>query len=69
MDNYIKSIIEEKFASKKQQRYFYAKASDESIPKKERKKWSKWAKEYSSDTDFKKLYVNCTHSGDKSLLL
>lgn len=55
MDNYIKSIIEEKFASKKQQRYFYAKASDESIPKKERKKWSKWAKEFSSDTDFKKL--------------
>lgn len=55
MDNYIKSIIEEKFASKKQQRYFYAKASDKSIPKKERKKWSKWAKEFSDDTDFKNL--------------
>jgi hypothetical protein len=55
MDNYIKSIIEEKFASKKQQRYFYAKASDKSTPKKERKKWSKWAKEFSDDTDFKNL--------------
>lgn len=55
MDNYIKSIIEEKFASKKQQRYFYAKASDKSLSKKERNKWSKWAKEYSSDTDFKKI--------------
>lgn len=55
MNNFIKQVIEEKFASKKQQRYFYAKASDESLPKKERKKWSKWAKEFSADTDFKKL--------------
>jgi|694.fasta_scaffold112708_3 hypothetical protein len=55
MDNYIKNIIEERFASKKQQRLFYAKASDKSLPKKERKKWSKWAKEYSSDTDFEKI--------------
>jgi hypothetical protein len=55
MDNYIKKIIEEKFESKKQQRYFYAKSSDKSIPKKERKKWSKWAKEFSDDTDFEKL--------------
>jgi hypothetical protein len=55
MDNYIKKIIEEKFASKKQQKYFYAKASDKTIPKKERKQWSKWAKEYSDDTDFEKI--------------
>jgi len=55
MDNYIKHIIEETFASKKQQRYFYAKASDKSLPKKERKKWSKWAKEFSADTDFEKI--------------
>lgn len=55
MDKYVKNIIEETFASKKQQRYFYAKANDASIPKKERKKWSKWAKEYSDDTDFEKI--------------
>ena len=55
MDNYIKKLIEEKFESKKQQRFFYAKASDKSLPKKERDKWSKWSKEYSSDTDFKKI--------------
>jgi hypothetical protein len=55
MNNFIKQVIEEKFASKKQQRYFYAKASDESLPKKERKKWSKWAKEFSDKTDFKNL--------------
>lgn len=55
MNNFIKQIIEEKFVSKKQQRYFYAKAGDESLPKKERKKWGKWAKEFSSDTDFEKI--------------
>lgn len=55
MDKYIKNIIEETFASKKQQRFFYAKANDKSISKKERNKWSKWAKEYSDDTDFKKI--------------
>ena len=36
MDKYVKNIIEETFASKKQQRYFYAKANDKSIPKKEK---------------------------------
>lgn len=55
MNKFIKQVIEEKFASKKQQRYFYAKANDKSIPKKERKKWDKWSKEYSSKTDFKKI--------------
>lgn len=55
MDKYIKNIIEETFASKKQQRFFYAKANDKSISKKERNKWSKWAKEFSDDTDFKKI--------------
>lgn len=34
MDKYVKNIIEETFASKKQQRFFYAKASDKSLPKK-----------------------------------
>jgi hypothetical protein len=55
MDKYIKKIIEEKFESKKQQRFFFAKASDKSLPKKERKKWDKWSKEFSSDTDFDKI--------------
>jgi hypothetical protein len=55
MDNHIKKIIEEKFESKKQQRFFFAKASDKSLPKKERKKWDKWSKEYSSKTDFNKI--------------
>lgn len=48
MDIFIKQIIEEAFASKKQQRYFYHKA--EKSPK-----WKKMAKEYSDKTDFSKL--------------
>ena len=55
MDQIIKNIIEEAFKSKKQQRYFYAKAGDESLPPKEQKKWKKWAKEFSDKTNFKKL--------------
>lgn len=55
MDKYVKNIIEETFASKKQQRFFYAKASDKSLSKKERSKWSKWAKEFSSKTDFEEI--------------
>lgn len=55
MDKYVKNIIEETFASKKQQRYFYAKANDKSLSKKERNKWSKWAKEFSAKTDFEEI--------------
>ena len=55
MDKYVKNIIEETFASKKQQRFFYAKAGDKSLSKKERSKWSKWAKEFSSKTDFEEI--------------
>jgi hypothetical protein len=55
MNEFIKQVIEERFASKKQARYFYAKAGDKSLPKKERKKWSKWAKEFSDKTDFEEL--------------
>lgn len=55
MNNFIKQVIEEKFASKKQQRYFYAKAGDKSLPKKERSKWKKWSKEFSDKTDFEKI--------------
>ena len=52
MNNFIKQVIEEKFASKAQQRYFYAQAGKGG---KKGKKWSKWAKEYSDKTDFDKI--------------
>jgi hypothetical protein len=47
-----KPKLKEEFASKKQQRYFYAKANDDSLSDEERGKWKKWAEEYSDDTDF-----------------
>ncbi len=52
MNNFIKSIIEEKFASKAQQRYFYAQAGKGG---KKGKKWSNLAKEFSDKTDFEKI--------------
>jgi hypothetical protein len=52
MNKFIKDVIEEKFASKKQQGFFYVQASKKG---KEGKKWSKWAKEFSSKTDFENL--------------
>ena len=52
MNNFIKQVIEEKFVSKSQQRYFYAQAGKGG---KKGKKWSKWAKEYSDETDFDKI--------------
>lgn len=52
MNNFVKQVIEEKFASKAQQRYFYAQAGKGD---KKAKKWAKWAKEFSSDTDFEKI--------------
>jgi|Laugresubdmm15sn_1035100.scaffolds.fasta_scaffold14990_4 hypothetical protein len=55
MNNFIKQVIEEKFASKAQQRFFYAKANEKGKPKKEKKKWGKWAKEFSDDTDYSKI--------------
>ena len=48
MNKFIEQVIEETFASKKQQRYFYHKA--ENSPK-----WKKMAKEFSNKTDFSKL--------------
>jgi hypothetical protein len=52
MNNFIKGIIEEKFTSKAQQRFFYAQAGKGG---KKGKKWSKWAKEFSDKTDFEKI--------------
>lgn len=52
MNKFIQSVIEETFASKAQQRYFYAQAGKGG---KKGKKWAKWAKEFSDKTDFKKI--------------
>jgi hypothetical protein len=72
-----KPSILEKFESKKQQRYFYAKANDKSLSDEERAKWKKWAEEYSDETNFDEIpdeveeldeFVNgmgATISGDK----
>lgn len=46
----IKGLINEKFASKAQQRFFYAKCDDAS--NKEEREWCDRAKEFSDDTDF-----------------
>ena len=50
MNNFIKGVIEEKFTSKAQQRFFFAKAKGG-----KNKKWSKWAKEFSDKTDYSKI--------------
>jgi hypothetical protein len=55
MNNFIKQVIEEKFASKAQQRYFYAKANEKGVSKKEKNKWGKMAKEFSDKTDYSKI--------------
>jgi hypothetical protein len=46
----------EKFESKKQQKYFFARCNDDSLSKKERNKWCKMADEFAKSTkDFSKL--------------
>lgn len=55
MNNFIKQVIEEKFASKAQQRFFYAKANEKGSSKNEKKKWGKWAKEFSDKTNYDKI--------------
>jgi len=52
MNNFIKQVIEEKFASKAQQRFFYAQAGEGG---KKGKKWSKWAKEFSDKTNYDEI--------------
>tara|TARA_R110000796_G_scaffold58413_4_gene134841 strand:+ start:1924 stop:2550 length:627 start_codon:yes stop_codon:yes gene_type:complete len=47
--------IEEEFKSKKQQKYFYAKANDKSLSDEERAKWKKLAGEKSEKTDFDEI--------------
>jgi hypothetical protein len=48
MNQFIKQVIEEKFASKSQQKLFFAKAKNS-------KKWKKWSKEFSDKTDYSKI--------------
>ena len=47
--------LNEKFASKAQQKYFYAKANDKSLSEKERSEWKKRAEEFSKNTKFDEL--------------
>jgi DNA-directed RNA polymerase subunit F len=48
--------IKEKFESKSQQKYFFARCNDKSLSKKERNKWCKMADEFAADTkNFSKL--------------
>jgi len=65
MNNFIKQVIEEKFASKKQSAYFFAKANDKTLSKKERMKWRKWAKEFSDKTNYKKIPNKVTKDVDE----
>lgn len=53
-DNYQDGEMTEKFESKAQQKLFWARCEDAKSPK-AKKKWCKWAKEYSDKTDFSKL--------------
>jgi hypothetical protein len=52
MNNFIKQVIEEKFASKAQQGFFYAQAGKGG---KKGKKWKEMTKEFSKKTDFDTL--------------
>ena len=55
MNKFIEQVINETFRSKRQQRYFYAKADDPNETPYKRDKWKKRADEFSSKTDFDKL--------------
>ena len=61
MNKFIQSVIEETFASKAQQRYFYAQAGKGG---KKGKKWAKWAKEFSDKTDFEKIPEKVEKEGE-----
>ena len=52
-DETVEGEVDEKFESKKQQKYFFAKCGDGKT--KEQKKWCKMADEFSKDTNFAKL--------------
>lgn len=62
-----KGEIEEKFQSKSQQKYFFAKCNDDSLSKKERNKWCNMADEFAQHTNFKKLPEKVKEDNLKSL--
>lgn len=55
MDDDSDSQLQEKFESKSQQKYFFARCNDKSQPKKIRDKWCRMADEFAQDTKFNKL--------------
>ena len=55
MDNYLKFLLNEAFKSVAQQKLFFAKANDKTLPNKERKKWKQMSNEFKKETNFKKL--------------
>lgn len=62
-----KKDLDEKFQSKSQQKYFFAKCNDKSLSKKERDKWCKMSDEFAKDTNFKKLPEKVKEENLKSL--
>jgi hypothetical protein len=61
MKIFTKKMLDEKFVSKAQQRFFYAQAGKKG---KKGKKWKKWAKEFSDDTDFENLPEKIKNKSD-----
>ena len=55
MDDDSDDQLQEKFESKSQQKYFFAKCNDKSQTKKIRDKWCRMADEFAQDTKFNKL--------------
>jgi hypothetical protein len=56
MDQRLKQIVLEKFESKKQQKFFFAKCNDDSLSKKEKKKW-KQLKNEKRNTNLRNQYL------------
>jgi hypothetical protein len=55
-DTEINDDLQEKFESKKQQKYFFARCNDEKLSQKEKNKWCKMADEFAKSTkNFSKL--------------
>ena len=68
MDQRLIDLITEKFESKKQQKYFYAQCNDDSLSKKEKKKWCKMADEFAKETDFESLPVKAEEQNIEELV-
>ena len=62
-----KGELDEKFQSKSQQKYFFAKCDDDTLSKKERNKWCKMADEFAQHTNFSKLPEKVKEDNLKSL--